>query len=82
MGELKTENFELKQKVDALTLREEGWLEQIRLLRRCLLPLEMAFAEAEMVGEPIADDAVVLHFMGSGASDQVTAGEIRKALQP
>jgi hypothetical protein len=49
-------------------------------LRRCLLPLHMAFAQAEMVGEPIPDDAVVLHFMGSGASDQVTAGEVRAAL--
>lgn len=40
----------------------------------------MIEAEAELVGETVADDAPILHFMGSGASHQVTAGEIRAAL--
>jgi len=50
-------------------------------LRRCLLPIEMGFAEAECIDEVISDDAVVMSFMGSGASDQVTAGMIRQALK-
>ena len=49
-------------------------------LSRCLLPVHMGMAQAELVGEPMTDSTVVLHFMGSGASDQVTAGEVRKAL--
>jgi len=40
----------------------------------------MIEAEAELVGEPIKDDAPILSFMGCGASHQVTAGEIRAAL--
>ena len=50
-------------------------------LRRCLLPVWMGIAECELVGEPLADSAVVLSFMGSGASDRVTAGEVREALK-
>jgi hypothetical protein len=54
---------------------------QVSDLSRCLLPVWMGMAEMEMVdGKPPADDAVVLNFMGSGASDRVTAGEVRKAL--
>jgi hypothetical protein len=49
-------------------------------LRRCLMPVMMMMAQAECIDEPLPDDAVVLSFMGSGASDQVTAGEIRAAL--
>jgi hypothetical protein len=49
-------------------------------LRRCLLPIHMGLAEAELSGEPVGDSVVVLSFMGSGASDQVTAGEVRAAL--
>ncbi|CAN5950506.1 unnamed protein product [Sphagnum jensenii] len=48
-------------------------------LRRCLLPVVMGIAEMELSGEPLADDAVVLTFMGSGASDRVTARDIREA---
>ena len=52
----------------------------IARLRRCLLPVQMLMAQAECVDEPLSDSAVVLSFMGSGASDQVTAGEVRAAL--
>lgn len=51
-------------------------------LRRCLLPVWMTLAEQEMVGERVPDDARVLSFMGSGASDFVTAGDIRAARDP
>lgn len=40
----------------------------------------MVEAENELAGEIIKDDAVVLSFMGSGASMNVTAGQIRKML--
>lgn len=41
----------------------------------------MIEAERELAGDPkIPDDAVVLPFMGSGASHNVTAGDIRNAL--
>ncbi len=49
-------------------------------LRRCLMPVWMTIAEHDMIKEPLPDDARVLSFMGSGASDFVTAGEIRAAL--
>lgn len=40
----------------------------------------MIEAEAELAGEPIKDDAPILHFKGCGTSHQVTAGDIRAAL--
>lgn len=40
----------------------------------------MIEAEAELIGKPIKDDRPILSFMGSGASHQVTAGDIRAAL--
>lgn len=52
----------------------------ISKLGRVLLPIDLGLAQAELVGEPVPDSAVVLHFMGSGASDQVTAGEYRAAI--
>lgn len=52
----------------------------IRDLARLMLPVVMSMAEAELVDEPVADDDVMLHFMGSGASDQVTAGQVNRAL--
>lgn len=39
----------------------------------------MVAGEAELAGEPIPDSVVVLHFMGSGASHQVTAADMRQA---
>lgn len=51
--------------------------EALAAINRVLLPIDMQFAQAECIDEPIPDEAVVLHFMGSGASDQVTAGEYR-----
>jgi len=55
-------------------------LEAAVALSRCLLPVSMSLAQCELVDEPVPDGAVVLHFMGSGASDQVTAGEVRAAI--
>jgi len=49
-------------------------------LVRLLFPVELVLAQAAAVDEPIPDDAVVLSFMGSGASDRVTAGDVRIAL--
>lgn len=40
----------------------------------------MVNAEADLCNEPIKDDAIILHFMGSGASHQVTAKDIRNML--
>lgn len=52
----------------------------VEKLLRCLMPVTMGLAQAECVDEPLADGSVVLSFMGSGASDQVTAGEVRAAI--
>lgn len=52
----------------------------VEQLARCLLPVHMTLVERDLIEEPVADDAVVLSFMGSGASDRVTAGEVRSAL--
>jgi hypothetical protein len=41
----------------------------------------MVEAQSELAGKPIPDDAPVLHFMGSGASTIVTAGELRALCQ-
>ena len=38
-------------------------------------------AQWELCDETPADDVVVLHFMGSGASTTVTAGQMRAALE-
>jgi heptaprenylglyceryl phosphate synthase len=54
---------------------------EVEQLQRCLLPVWMTIAEHEMAGEPLADDVRVLSFMGSGASDFVTAGEVRAAIK-
>lgn len=40
----------------------------------------MIQAEAELIDKSIPDDAVVLHYMGCGASHQVTAKDIRDML--
>lgn len=37
----------------------------------------MVEAAAELLGEPIKDETVVMSFMGSGASDNLTMREIR-----
>jgi hypothetical protein len=42
----------------------------------------MVDAEAELLGNTIADDYPVLTFMGSGASCNVTAGDIRNMCSP
>ena len=52
----------------------------LRGMLRIVLPIDMGLAQAECVDEPVADDKVVLSFMGSGASDRVTAGEYRAAV--
>lgn len=53
----------------------------VQSLGRCLLPIQMEMAQAEMVGDPIPDNAPFISFMGSGASDFVTAGELRRAME-
>ena len=40
----------------------------------------MLEAEHELAEQPISDDATILHYMGCGASCQVSAGDIRKLL--
>ena len=40
----------------------------------------MVEADSEFIGKRIPDDATILHFMGNGASHQVTARDIRNAL--
>ena len=69
-------------RADIAAAREEiGRLQRSNgALARCLLPVHMTLAERELVDDPVPDDAVVLCFMGSGASDNVTAGMIRAAL--
>ncbi len=54
-------------------------LEALSAYRRVMLPIAMTLAQNELCNEPSADDAVLFSFMGSGASDQVTVGEYRKA---
>jgi hypothetical protein len=54
--------------------------EALSKVSRLILPVTMTMAQEELAGEPIPDNEVVLHFMGSGASDQVTAGMIREAM--
>jgi len=55
---------------------------EIGALLRCLLPFQMAMAESELLGEAVPDNQIIIHFSGSGASDQVTAGMLRAALLP
>jgi hypothetical protein len=52
----------------------------ILALKRNMLPAFMMLAECELTGEPLDDERVVYHFMGSGASDMVTVGQFRAAL--
>lgn len=40
----------------------------------------MVEAQQELLKQPIPDKEIVLHFVGSGASTSVTAGQIRKML--
>lgn len=62
----------------SLTIAEA--CETIRALKRLMLPAFMALAEGELLGEPEDPNAVVYHFMGSGASDMVTVGQFRAAM--
>lgn len=49
-------------------------------LARLLLPIHMTLAQEELANDaPVPDAVAVLHFMGSGASDIVSAGEFRAA---
>ena len=52
--------------------------QRVAELLRLFLPVEMSLAEMEMVAEKAQDEAVILSFMGSGASDSVTYGEYRR----
>lgn len=60
---------------------------EIAARNKALSPLAcwwaMVEAQAELSEDgPIPPDAVVLHFMGSGASTQLTAQQMRAALLP
>lgn len=55
---------------------------ELAALLRCFLPFQMAMAESDLIGDDVPDDQVIIHFSGSGASDQVTAGMLRAALAP
>lgn len=67
---------------EALRAEIERLIKERDAAYRCLLPVSMAMAEAELTGQPFEDDQVVLHYSGCGASDQVTAGMVRAALRP
>ena len=66
--------------VDSLRSSNEAMREALAGSHRLFLPIFMHLAEADLAGEPIKDEAVLFSFMGSGASDHVTVGEFRKAL--
>ena len=74
--------------VDVAALARINELEaEIAARNKALSPLAcwwaMVEAQAELSEDgPIPPDAVVLHFMGSGASTQLTAQQMRDALLP
>lgn len=76
-SEPKTANEELCAEA-ATTITE--LVSALEGMLRIVLPVEMGLAQAECVDEPVPDDKTVLSFMGSGASDRVTAGEYRAAV--
>jgi hypothetical protein len=53
--------------------------EHLGLFYRSLNPVWMTFAEREMIEEPIPPEAMLFTFMGSGASDNTTAGDFLAA---
>lgn len=53
----------------------------VTALCRVLGPVGMTLAERECIDEPLPREAVILSFMGSGASDQVTVGEYEDAMR-
>lgn len=53
--------------------------EALRAYGRLLLPVAMTIAERDMCDTPLADEATLFSFMGSGASDSTTVGDFRKA---
>lgn len=58
--------------------------EELQAAQKAAAPFSMWWAmfeaQEELAGTPIADDIVIFHFMGSGASTMVTAGQIRAML--
>jgi len=71
---------EAAARITALEAREAELVGALGKLQRVLLPVEMTLAQQECIDEPVPDSAVILSFMGSGASDSVTAGEYREAI--
>ena len=59
-------------------------MENIEIIQKNSSPLSMWWAmveaQEELAGRAIKDETIVLHFVGSGASTSVTAGQIRKML--
>lgn len=69
-----TEAAELKTRVEAAHAA-------VNALCRVLGPVGMTLAQQECIGEPLPREAVILSFMGSGASDNVTVGELEDAME-
>jgi len=65
----------------AAARERDGLREAASGLMRLLMPIHMTLAEREMVDDPVPDTTVILSFMGSGASDMVTAGDFRRATE-
>lgn len=61
--------------------RVERLEEALKLVHRLFLPIHMQLAEAELCDEFVSDGTVLFSFMGSGASDHVTVGDYRKAIE-
>ena len=61
--------------IHTLRQRNARLVEGLGGLLRLFLPIDMQIAQAEMVEQPVDQNAVLFCFMGSGASDYVTVGE-------
>lgn len=59
----------------------DALVKSLKEMKRVLFPIFMSLAERDLIEDPVPDDAVLFSFMGSGASDYVTVGEYRKALE-
>ena len=68
----------LATQADALAVMREAEA-VIQAFSRILGPVYMTLAQQECIDEPLPREAVILSFMGSGASDNVTVGEVEDA---
>ena len=58
-----------------------NWSKEIMSMSLLRTWWAMVKADSELAGEPIADDTIVLHFMGSGASCHLTKKQLDDALE-